>query len=92
MEKEGSSSSGVDAEHSGVRRQQLLQIGGCAGENKTGKWGGGGSARCHVEEGKRERERAPSATVGSADRGIKMASGGTVEGSNAHSRRRQAGE
>jgi hypothetical protein len=47
------------------------------GENKRGKWGGG-SARCCVEEGKWERERAPDAVVGSADHGVRMAPGGTV--------------
>jgi hypothetical protein len=41
VEKDGSSSSGVDAEQSGVRRRWLPQNGGRAGENMRGKWGGG---------------------------------------------------
>jgi hypothetical protein len=40
-----------------------------------------------VEEGKRERERAPGVAVGSADRGV-----GMVRGGSARSQRRWAGE
>jgi hypothetical protein len=55
VEKEGSSSSGVDAKPSGVKRRRLLQIGGRTGENEGN--GAGGSAWCHVEQGKQEKER-----------------------------------
>jgi hypothetical protein len=91
VEKEGSSSSGVDAEQSGVRRRRLLQIGGRARENKRGKWGGGGrlSAVWRKENG---RERAPGSAVGSTDRRVRMASGNAVEGGSARSRWRQAGK
>jgi hypothetical protein len=54
--------------------------------------GGGGSAWCRVEEGKRERERAPSATVSTTDRGVGMALGSAIRGGNARSRWRRAGE
>jgi hypothetical protein len=40
VEKEGSSSSGVDVEQSGVRCRRLLQIGGHVRGNKRGKWEG----------------------------------------------------
>jgi hypothetical protein len=69
----------VDVEQSGVRCWRLLQIDGRVRENKRGK-GGGGLARCHEEEGKRERERAPGAAVGSADSGDGMAPGSVVRG------------
>jgi hypothetical protein len=51
---EGSLRSGMDMKQSGVRHRRLVQIRERAGENERGNWGG--SARCHVEEGKRERE------------------------------------
>jgi hypothetical protein len=58
VEKEGSSSSSVDAEQSRVRHWQLLQIGGRAGENKRGKWGGRLGIVWSKENG---RERGPRA-------------------------------
>jgi hypothetical protein len=76
VEKEGSSSSGVDTEQSGVRHQRLLQIDGRAGENKRGKWGGRLVAAWRKESW-REIERAP---------------GGAIGGGSARSRRRWADE
>jgi hypothetical protein len=52
----------------------------------------GGSAQCHVEEGKWERERALGTAVNSADHGVRMAPSGAVVGGSARSWRRQAGE
>jgi hypothetical protein len=89
VEREGSSSSGVDAEQSRVRHRWLHQISGRARENQRGK---GGSARCRVEEGKQERERAPGTAIGSADCGVRMAPGGVIGGGNVHSWRRRASE
>jgi hypothetical protein len=54
--------------------------------------GGGGSARCRVEDGKRERERAPGTAVGSVDHGVGMALSGTVRGGRTRSQRRRAGK
>jgi hypothetical protein len=56
VKKEGTSSLGVDAEESGVTRWWLLQIGGRAGENKRGKWGGRLGAAWSKEN---MRERTP---------------------------------
>jgi hypothetical protein len=53
---------------------------------------GGGSTRFRMEEGKRKRERAPGAAVGSTDRGVGMAPSGVVRGGSVRSRRRRAGE
>jgi hypothetical protein len=54
--------------------------------------GRGAGVRCRVEEGKRERERAPGIAVGSADRGVGMAPSGMIGGGSVRSRRRLAGE
>jgi hypothetical protein len=62
VEKDGSSSSGVDAEQSGVRRRWLPQNGGRAGENMRGKWGGRLGAALRKGNG---RERAPGTAVDS---------------------------
>jgi hypothetical protein len=92
VEKEGSSSSGVDAEQSGVRHRQLLQNGKCVRENKRGKCGeGGGSTRCRVEEGKQERE-GPGRDGRQRGPRARMAPSSTIRGDSTRSRRRRASE
>jgi hypothetical protein len=55
VEKEGSSSSGMGVERSGVRHQHVLQISGHAGRAE-GEKGGGSAQACHTVEGEREKE------------------------------------
>jgi hypothetical protein len=93
VEKEGSSSSDVDAERSGVRCR-VASPNWRAHEGEQEREMGGGSAQCRVQEGKRERERerAPGAAVGSTDHRVGMAPGGAVGGDSACSQQRRAGK
>jgi hypothetical protein len=52
----------------------------------------GGSAQCHMEEGKWERERALGTVVNNTDHEVRMAPSGAVGGGSARSWLRQAGE
>jgi hypothetical protein len=54
--------------------------------------GGGGLGDAWRKENTREREGAPGAVVGSADRAVGVAPGGTVRGGSACSRWKRAGE
>jgi hypothetical protein len=54
VQKDGSSSLGMDAEQSKVRHRRLFKSARTA-ENERGKWVRGGVACCRMEEGKWER-------------------------------------
>jgi hypothetical protein len=87
VEKEGSSSLGVDVERSEASTTSSIRR--ARGESREGN--GGGSARvCHAAEGERKKEGA--AWGRQPDHGAGMAPSGVVGGDSTCSRRRRAGE
>jgi hypothetical protein len=87
VEKEGSSSSGVDAEWSEATTSSPNRR--VRGERREGNGGGRLGAMWRKENG---RERGPRARHSRVDHRVGMALGSTVRGGRAHSWRRQAGE
>jgi hypothetical protein len=86
VEKEGSSSSSMDAERSEAPTSSPKQR--ARGESKEGNRGVGSVPR----GGRKTGERGAQARHGSADHGVRMAPKGTIGGGSSRSQQRHAGE